>query len=132
MCVSQVRLGFDDTRTLLKTLDSDNDGTIDYREFARYLRRGSSKASDIETVKSAKPVTSSSLSSSSAATTISLSDRVRSELCTKFDAAIDSGKISSYEDVFKAMDKDSDGHISRQEFEDGLRDLRVRVVCLRE
>ena len=112
---------------MLKTLDGDNDGTIDYREFSRYLRRGTSKASDIESVKSLQPVTSAlRSSSSSSASAISLSDRVRSELCTKFDAAIDSGKISSYEDVFKAMDKDSDGRISRQEFEDGLRDLRVR------
>ena len=43
-CV-QVRLGFDDTRTLMKEIDSDGSGSINYREFVRFLR-GSGDASE--------------------------------------------------------------------------------------
>ena len=38
MAAVQVRLGFDDTRTLMKEIDSDGSGTINYREFVRFLR----------------------------------------------------------------------------------------------
>ena len=46
------------------------------------------------------------------------------ELRDKFDAAIDSGKIKSYGDVFRAMDRDGNGTVSKREVERGLRDLR--------
>ena len=120
-----MRLGFDDTRTLMKEIDSDGTGSINYREFVRFLR-GSGSDGD-------KAVVSGSGSGDSASRpALKLSDRVSSELRSKFDAAISSGKIRSYEDVFKAMDKDGNGTVSRREFEDGLADLRVSVcVCER-
>ena len=114
LLLGQVRLGFDDTRTLMKEIDSDGSGAINYREFVRFLRGSGDKAgAPSESV--AKPG-------------LKISDRVGSELRSKFDAAISSGKIRSYEDVFKAMDKDGNGTVSRREFEDGLADLRVRRV----
>ena len=122
-CV-QVRLGFDDTRTLLKEIDSDGSGFINYREFVRFLRGSADKGA-------ASGGSGSGGGSSDAPSkpALKLSDRVSSELRSKFDAAISSGKIRSYEDVFKAMDKDGNGTVSRREFEDGLADLRVSVSC---
>ena len=132
-CV-QVRLGFDDTRTLMKEIDSDGSGSINYREFVRFLR-GSADTSEASAkaaaaASSGRPGGSASGDSgSSGKPALKLSDRVSSELRSKFDAAISSGKIRSYEDVFKAMDKDGNGTVSRREFEDGLADLRVSVSC---
>ena len=115
MAAVQVRLGFDDTRTLMKEIDSDGSGTINYREFVRFLR-GSGSGSGDKSAASGESGTKAALK---------ISDRVSSELKSKFDAAISAGKIRSYEDVFKAMDKDGNGTVSRREFEDGLADLRV-------
>lgn len=67
------------------------------------------------------------VSSSTTSRSFKVAERVSTELRRKFDAAIDSGKIKSYEDVFKAMDSNGDGRVSRREFERGLRDLRVRL-----
>ena len=36
----QVRLSFDDSDALVKELDRDGDGTIDYKEFVRFLEDG--------------------------------------------------------------------------------------------
>ena len=114
--MGQVRLGFDDTRTLMKEIDSDGSGTINYREFVRFLRgSGSGDKAAATGDAAAKPA-------------LKISERVSSELRSKFDAAISAGKIRSYEDVFKAMDKDGSGTVSRREFEDGLADLRVSGV----
>jgi hypothetical protein len=110
----QIDLGFDDSRTLMKALDTSGDGNIDYNEFISFVKPPSPS-------KAARP----GASPLAAGKQLSISDRVAKELREKFDAAIDSGKIKSYEDVFKAMDKDGNGTVSRREFEDGLRDLRV-------
>ena len=112
----------------MRELDKDGTGEIDYGEFARFLRSGGDKAKEplsTGAVKEAKPVASTVTASK-----LTVSDRVRSELREKFDAAIESGKIASYEDVFKAMDKDGSGTVNRREFEDGLRDLRVCLLTI--
>jgi hypothetical protein len=120
-------LGFDDTRTLMRELDRDGDGRMNYREFVQFLKSSGSGsgAGGVGGEKEKTPSRPTTAASSSKAVSISVSDRVATELRTKFDAAIDSGKIRSYEDVFRAMDKDGDGTVSKAEFEDGLRDLRV-------
>ena len=105
----------------MKELDRDGDGEIDYREFAKFLRKGKSSSRDDTDERS------------SSRRPLSISEKVAGDLRKKFDAAIDSGKIRSYEEVFEAMDKDGNGRVSRREFEDGLRDLRVRsssCVCV--
>ena len=141
----QVRLGFDDTRSLMRELDRDGDGSIDYREFASFLKGGSGRGDAASSSSSSasgagadrpsrgnkgvddEPVGGKGVGRGKAST-LTISDRVASELRDKFDAAIDAGKIKGYEEVFKAMDKDGNGRVSRREFEDGLRELRVRRV----
>ncbi len=115
-CISrvQVRLEVDESRTLMRELDRDGDGRMNYREFVQFLK--SSRAAGLS-----RPTTPTAPKR----TALTVSDRVATELRTKFDAAIDSGKIRSYEDVFRAMDKDQSGTVSKAEFEDGLRQLRV-------
>jgi Ca2+-binding EF-hand superfamily protein len=120
VCEHQLDLSIDDNRKLLLALDANNDGNISYAEFVKFLQRDT--VTQGQTAAAPKAL-------------LSVSDRVATELRTKFDAAIDSGKIRSYEDVFRAMDKDGDGTVSKAEFEDGLRDLRVCcwsgvMVCL--
>ena len=114
----------------MRELDRDGDGSIDYREFAAFLRRGGSAGAgtSIGAKKSLDdaPIDKGASKSKPA---LSISDRVASELRDKFDAAIDSGKIKGYEEVFKAMDKDGNGRVSRREFEDGLKELRVHLRC---
>ena len=97
----------------MREIDKDGTGNINYREFVRFLEKPAAS----------KPTTTASKPA------MVVSDRVASELRTKFDAAISSGKIKSYEDVFKAMDRDGNGTVSRREFEDGMADLRVRTGC---
>ena len=95
----------------MREIDKDGTGNINYREFVRFLEKPAAS----------KPTTTASKPA------MVVSDRVASELRTKFDAAISSGKIKSYEDVFKAMDRDGNGTVSRREFEDGMADLRVSI-----
>ena len=123
-----MRLSFDDSDDLMKELDRDGDGQIAYREFVKFLRDGGSSGGG----RSRDPSPPRSSSSRS----YKVADRVASELRKKFDAAIDAGKIKSYNEVFQAMDTNDDGRVSKREFERGLRDLRVSVcvcgcVCLR-
>ena len=106
----------------MKELDKDGSGDINYREFVRFLKGPGTSSSSSGRDSSVEPTGRGGKTEAKALT---ISDRVAKELREKFDAAIDSGKIKSYEDVFKAMDKDGNGTVSRREFEDGLRDLRV-------
>ena len=116
---AQINLPYDERRSLLKELDRDGSREIDYREFSRFLRtKGKGRRSESSRPSSPREYT--------------IADSVAKQLRDKFDAAIDSGKIKSYEDVFRAMDRDDNGRVSYSEFEDGLRDLRVGVrvyVC---
>ena len=118
----------------MRELDKDSSGEIDYREFVRWLRGSKSSGGDRDS--SIEPIGRGKAADTKPAPKLTISDRVATELREKFDAAIDSGKIKGYEEVFKAMDKDGNGRVSRREFEDGLKDLRVRaswcgcaVVC---
>jgi Ca2+-binding EF-hand superfamily protein len=97
---------------------------VNYRRFVDVCAEVTSPSATASKTSTAT-TTAASTSSKAASKPLSVSDRVATELRTKFDAAIDSGKIRSYEDVFRAMDKDGDGTVSKAEFEDGLRDLRV-------
>ena len=112
----------DDGRVLMRELDKDGSGEIDYREFVRWLR-GSGKPP--LPVRDKAPERPRAELRSPPPRKLTISERVAGELREKFDAAIDNGTIKSYEDVFKAMDKDGNGRVSKREFDDGLRSLRV-------
>jgi hypothetical protein len=107
----------------MRAVDSNGDGVIPYMDLIAFLIPVEAKAAGPAAGR-ARPTTDEPRKPA-----LKLSDRVSSELRSKFDAAISSGKIRSYEDVFKAMDKDGNGTVSRREFEDGLADLRVSVSC---
>ena len=120
----QVRLDADESRSLVRELDKDGNGELDYREFIRWLR--TTKSAPAPRDSSVEPVGRGDADvRSTSGRVLTISDRVAAELREKFDAAIDNGKIKGYEDVFKAMDKDGNGRVSKREFDDGLRSLRV-------